>query len=195
MLDALASIFTGFGLSASAGLNAYIPLLIVALLARFTCLIHLNPPFDALTSGWVIGVLAVLTLIEGLLDKIPAVDTIYNILQTLVRPAAGAVLFAASSKVVTDIHPVLALICGPLVAGTVHVAKTTARPVITAVTGGVGNPVVSTAEDVVSGTVSVLSVAVPLLAVVLILIGVWLIVRMFRSGEAESRHPSGEAST
>jgi hypothetical protein len=192
MIGALSNIITGFGLSASAGLNAYIPLLIVALLARFTALIHLNPPFDALTSGWAIAVLALLVLIEALLDKIPAVDTVYNIVQTLVRPAAGAILFAASSKVITDIHPVLALICGLLVAGTVHAVKTTARPVITAATGGVGNPVVSAAEDVVSGTVSVLSVAMPLLAVILILIGAWLIVRLFRE---ESRHPSGEIDT
>jgi hypothetical protein len=194
MIGALSNILTGFGLSASAGLNAYIPLLVVALLARFTTLIHLNPPFDALTSGWVIAVLAILVLIEALVDKVPAVDTVYNLVQTLVRPAAGAILFAASSKVITDVHPVLALICGLLVAGTVHAAKTTARPVITATTAGVGNPVVSAAEDVVSGTVSVLSIAVPLLAAALILVGVWLIVRVFVARE-EPRHLSGETGS
>jgi len=194
MIEALSNIITGFGLSASAGLNAYIPLLIVALLGRFTTLIHLNPPFDALSSGWAIAVLAVLVLVEALVDKIPAVDTVYNVAQTLVRPAAGAILFAASSKVITDIHPVLALICGLLVAGTVHAAKTTARPVITATTAGVGNPVVSAAEDVVSGTVSVLSIVMPLLAAMLILIGAWLIARMFW-GRQESRRTDGETGT
>ncbi len=201
MIEALSNIITGFGLSASAGLNAYIPLLIVALLARFTGLIHLNPPYDALTSGWAIAVLAILVLVETVLDKIPAVDTAYNIVQTLARPVAGAILFAASSKVITDIHPVLALICGLLVAGTVHAAKTAARPVITAATAGVGNPVVSSVEDVVSGTVSVISIVMPVLAVILIVIGLWLIVRMFWGGEESaeagtpSRHPSGEADT
>jgi Domain of unknown function (DUF4126) len=177
MIEALSNIITGFGLSASAGLNAYIPLLIVGLLARFTTLIHLKPPFDALTNGWTIGVLAILVVVEALVDKIPAIDTAYNLLQTLARPAAGAILFAASSKVITDIHPVLALICGLLVAGTVHVAKTAARPVITATTAGVGNPIVSATEDVVSGTVSVVSIVMPLLAVILILIGALLLVR------------------
>jgi len=180
MVDALSNIITGFGLSASAGLNAYIPLLIVAVLARFTSLIQLRAPFNALTNGWVIAVLCLLTLVEVLVDKIPAVDTANDIIQTLVRPAAGAILFAASSNAISDIHPVLALICGILVAGTVHVAKATARPLITAATAGTANPIVSTAEDVVSGVVSLISILVPLVAVVLIVIGVWLIVRVFR---------------
>ena len=192
MIEALSNIITAFGLSASAGLNAYIPLLIVALLGRFTNLIHLSPPYDTLTSGWVIAVLAVLVLVETLLDKIPIVDEVYNLVQTLARPAAGAILFAASSKVITDIHPVLALICGLIVAGGVHAAKTAARPVITATTAGVGDPVVSTAEDVVSGTVSILSIVMPIVAVILILIGVWLIGRMFW-GRQQTCEPSAGA--
>ena len=189
MIEALSNIITGFGLSASAGLNAYIPLLIVALLARFTDLIHLNPPYDALTSGWTIAILAILVLVEAVVDKIPAVDTVYNILQTLARPVAGAILFAASTRVITDIHPVLALVCGLLVAGTVHAAKTAVRPVITATTAGVGDPVVSSAEDVVAGTVSVLSVAMPLVAAILILIGALLLVRAL-FGRAKSSDAS-----
>jgi len=180
MVELFSSIIRGFGLSASAGLNAYLPLLIVAVMARFTDLIHLNAPFDTLTNGWVMAVLAVLLLIEELADKIPVVDTVNDGIQTIVRPAAGAILFAASSNVVGGIHPVLALICGILVAGTVHAAKATARPVLTATTGGVANPIVSTVEDVVSATVSVLSIVVPLLALVLILVGVFLIVRTLR---------------
>jgi hypothetical protein len=186
MIEALSNIITGFGLSASAGLNAYIPLLIVALLGRFTNLIHLSSPYDALTSGWTIGVLAILVLVEAVADKIPAIDTAYNILQSVARPAAGAVLFAASSKAITDVHPVLALVCGLIVAGTVHIAKTAVRPVITATTAGVGNPVVSSVEDVVSGTVSVLSIIMPIVAFALILIGLWLLVRAFRGRDSEA---------
>jgi len=186
MVELLSNIMRSFGLSASAGLNAYLPLLIVALMARFTDLIHLNEPFDTLTNGWVMAVLAVLLLIEELADKIPAVDTVNDVIQTAVRPAAGAILFAASSNVISGIHPVLALICGILVAGTVHVAKATARPVLTATTGGVANPVVSTAEDVVSATVSVLSIVVPLLALALIIIGMFLIVRTLRRARASA---------
>jgi len=186
MLQALSNTVTAFGLSASAGLNAYIPLLIVALLGRFTQLIHLKPPFDALTNVWVMILLFILVLIEALVDKIPAVDTINNIFQTFVRPAAGAILFAASSNVVSGIHPVLALICGILVAGTVHAAKSTARPLITMATAGAGNPVVSAAEDVVSALVSLLSILMPALALICIAIGILLIVRALRSNRART---------
>ena len=61
-MDGLLNLFTAFGLSTSAGLNAYLPLLVVALLSRFTKLITLNPPWDTLESWWVIGVLVVIAL-------------------------------------------------------------------------------------------------------------------------------------
>lgn len=186
MVEIISNILTGFGLSVSAGLNAYIPLLIVALLARFTNLVNLSHPYDTLANGWVIGALALLVAVEAVADKIPAVDTGYNVLQSFARPAAGAILFAASSKVITDIHPALALICGLLVAGTVHAAKTAARPVITAVSGGVGDPVVSSAEDVVSGTVSIVSIVMPLLAVVIIMIGLWMFLKPLREPKSTS---------
>jgi phage-related protein len=103
-------------------------------------------------------------------DKIPAVDSINDVIQTVIRPAAGAVLFAASANVVTDVSPALALICGLLVAGGVHAAKATARPVITATTMGVANPVVSVAEDVVSGTTTVVAVLLPAVAAIIVLL-------------------------
>ena len=105
MINGLANVFTSFGLSSSAGLNAYLPLLIVALTARFTNLIELRPPFDWLTNPWVIGVLVVLLLIETVADKIPAVDHANDVIQTVVRPAAGAILFAANSNAISNIHP------------------------------------------------------------------------------------------
>ncbi len=95
-MNVLTTLATSFGLSTAAGLNAYLPLLIVALLARLTHLIELKPPYDALTSWWAIGVLLVLLTIEVFVDKIPAVDTVNDGIQTFIRPAAGAILFAAS---------------------------------------------------------------------------------------------------
>ena len=83
MIEAFSSVFTAFGLSASAGLNAYLPLLVVALTAKYTNLLQLNEPWDVLTSSWVIGVLVVLLLIEMTVDKIPAVDTLNDVVQAL----------------------------------------------------------------------------------------------------------------
>ncbi len=178
-MEGFLGILTGFGLSSSAGLNAYLPLLIVALTAKFTKLITLNEPYTALTSWWVIGVLVVLLLIEIFADKVPAVDTINDIVQTFVRPVAGAILFAASSNVIADINPILAMICGLFVAGTVHVVKSTVRPMVTALTAGTGNAVVSTVEDIVSALTALLSILLPLLLAIVLLmatliIGWWL---------------------
>jgi hypothetical protein len=181
-MDLVLGVFSAFGLSASAGLNAYIPLLVVALLARFTNLIHLNPPWDTLTSWWVIGALAVLSLIEFFADKIPAVNHINDVIQTFVRPAAGAILFAGSAKVISDVHPVFAMVLGVLVAGSVHAIKSVAvRPAVTAATGGAANVPVSMAEDFVSTVLSLISIIVPIVvALIGILFVSWLIWLMVR---------------
>ena len=160
-MDWASGLLTAFGLSGAAGLNAYLPLLIVALAGRFTDWVHLTPPFNALTSWWAIGVLLVLLTVEIFVDKIPAVDTVNDVVQTVVRPAAGAILFAASTRVITDLHPILAVVCGLLVAGGVHAVKATARPVITSMSGGVLNPVVSATEDAVSAGTSILAILLP----------------------------------
>lgn len=181
-MDILTGIFSAFGLSASAGLNAYIPLLVVALLGKFTNLIKLDSPWDTLTNWWVIGLIVVLCLIEFFADKVPAVNHLNDAIQTFVRPVAGAIIFAASAKVLTDIHPALSLACGLLVAGSVHAVKSAAvRPAVTATTGGAGNIPVSILEDLISTVLSILSVVVPaLIAMFIILFTSWLIWWMWR---------------
>jgi len=181
-MDALTGIFSAFGLSASAGLNAYIPLLVVALLGRFTNLIELAPPWDTLTNGWIIALLIVLIAIEFFADKVPAINHLNDLIQTIIRPAAGAIIFAASARAITDIHPVLALSCGVLIAGTVHAVKSVAvRPAVTATTGGAANVPVSIAEDLISTLLSILSVVIPLLvAMIVILFTSWVIWTLWR---------------
>jgi hypothetical protein len=174
-MESIVGIFTSFGLSTSAGLNAYLPMLIVALVGRFTDWIRLNQPFDALTSWWAIGVLVVLTTIEILADKIPVIDSANDVIQTAVRPIAGAILFAANTNAIADVHPVLAMVCGLLVAGTVHVVKSTARPVVTASTAGVANPMVSTGEDILSAATAFLSILLPVIIAIVLLIATLVI--------------------
>ena len=187
-MDAL-GIFSAFGLSASAGVNAYIPLLVVALLAKYTTLIHLSSPYDALTSWWAIGVLIFLSVIEFFADKLPAINHINDIIQTVIRPAAGAIAFAASAHVLTNVHPVIALILGLLVAGGVHAVKAVAiRPAVTAATAGAGNVPVSLLEDLSATVVSVLSVVVPvIIACLLILLTAWIIFMIWRRARRLSK--------
>jgi hypothetical protein len=181
-MELLTGVFSAFGLSASAGLNAYIPLLVVALVARFTNLITLKPPWDTLTNGRVIGLLVVLLVIEIFADKVPAVNHVNDIIQTIIRPAAGAIVFAASAQVISDIHPIIAMGAGILVAGGVHAVKATAvRPAVTATTAGAGNVPVSILEDIISTVLSILSIVIPvLIGMVVILFTSWVIWRLWR---------------
>jgi hypothetical protein len=180
MIEGLLDLASAFGLSTSAGLNAYIPMLMLALLAKFTGLVELGDPWSALTNWWIIALLAVLLVVEELADKIPAVDTINDVVQTLVRPTAGAILFAATTQSSINMHPVLAFGCGLVLAGTVHVVKSGSRPVITALSAGTANPLVSTVEDVVSAVTSFISILFPYLLVVWLLLLIAAIVLFVR---------------
>jgi hypothetical protein len=175
MIEVLAA----FGLAGATGLNAYLPLLIVGLLARFTDLITLSAPWNTLENPWVLGALFVLLVIEMVADKVPAVDSINDAIQTVVRPTAGAIIFATNGNVISEMSPVLGMILGLLAAGGIHTVKATTRPVITATTGGIANPIVSLLEDIVSAATTLVAVIMPVLAATFVVIVGALIVRFF----------------
>ncbi len=98
-MDVLLGIFSAFGLSASAGLNAYIPLLVVGVVAHyFPNMLTLNSPWNTLANPWILILLGILVIVEMLADKVPAVNHVNDLIQTVVRPAAGAIAFAASAQ-------------------------------------------------------------------------------------------------
>jgi hypothetical protein len=171
---------TGLGLSAAAGLNAYIPLLLVGVLARFTDVITLPEPYRWIQSGWALGVVSVLLLAELVLDKVPVVDHVNDAVQTLVRPTVGGVIFAATTAAAQadaspwmQDHPWVGVLLGVLVAGVVHATKATARPLVNATTVGTATPVVSAAEDAASLAMSLVAVFLPVLVVVVLLLLAW----------------------
>jgi hypothetical protein len=179
-MELLTGVMAAFGLSASAGLNAYIPLLVIALTARYTDLIQLSSPWDALTSWWIIGLLIVFSLIEFFADKVPAINHANDAIQTFVRPVAGAIVFAASANVLTELHPVLALGAGILVSGTVHAVKSVVvRPAVTVTTGGAGNVPVSVAEDMLATFLSIMAIIIPLVIAFVFISGTALAVWIF----------------
>jgi cytochrome bd-type quinol oxidase subunit 2 len=186
------NIFSAFGLSASAGLNAYIPLLVVSLLAKFTNLINLQKPWDVMTSWWVIGTLIVLIVVEFFADSSPVINHVNDIIQSFIRPTAGAIVFAATSTQNAEVSPVLSLIAGLLVAGGVHAVKSIAvRPAVTAATGGMGNLPVSMAEDATSTAVSFLSIIVPVIvACLLVLVTTIIVTRMIFKKKKKTEPPT-----
>jgi hypothetical protein len=184
---------TGMGLSAAAGLNAYIPFLIVALVARFTDYITLPASYAWIESWWAIGIGAVLLAAEVVLDKVPAVDSVNDAIQTFIRPTMGGLIFAATSAAASldnstwmTQHTWVGVVVGVVTSGLVHGGKTVARPVINAGTLGFGAPVVSTVEDGASAGLSLAALFTPVLALLLLvllaalLIWLWITVRRWR---------------
>ena len=161
------ALLTGLGLAAPAGLNAYIPLLVLALADRLSDRIALPPPFDAISSPPGLIVLLVLLTIEIAVDKIPGLDHANDLVQSAIRPATGALLLLATAGG-TVIDPWLAGLLGAAVAGSVHAAKASIRPAVTLGSGGMFNPLISLGEDAIAVVASVGSIFLPILSVSLI---------------------------
>jgi hypothetical protein len=159
---------SAFGLAASAGLNTTLPLLIVGVLARFG-LLTLAAPFDALSGNVVLGGLVLLAVLEIVGDKVPGADSVVQVLQWPLAAAAGAILFASQTSVISWVSPQLAILVGLLTAGAVHGVRTALRPVITGATVGLGNPVQSFGEDVYAATLAGTAALFPLAGLLLLL--------------------------
>jgi hypothetical protein len=180
---------TGSGLALAAGLNAWIPLLGLGLLSRYTDLVTLPAAWAWLENGWVLGILAVLLSLEVVADKIPVVDSINDVVQTVVRPTAGGIAFGAgaTSETTTVTDPAafvesgqwLPVVMGVVLALVVHATKAGARVVANTSTAGTAAPVVSAAEDAGSVALSAMAVLLPLLVIpvlVLLVVAVVLVV-------------------
>ena len=187
-------LMTGFGLATAAGLNAYIPMLLMGLLSKFTSLITLPSGWTWLENGWVMAVIAVLLAVEIVADKIPALDTVNDTVQTFVRPTAGGIVFgsgtAAQTAAVSDPAEFartgqwVPVVIGVVTALVVHLTKTAVRPAANVATAGVAAPVLSTIEDFTSVSLVFIAILIPaLVAIVLIALtvaAVWLLRRRRR---------------
>jgi len=177
------AVLTGMGLSAAAGLNAYIPFLVVALIAKYTDFIVLPAAYGWMESWWAIGIGAALLLTEVVVDKVPAVDSVNDAVQTFIRPAMGGLVFAATaaaadldSSAWMAAHPWVGIVLGVVVSGLVHTGKVAARPVVNMGTAGFGAPVVSTAEDGASVGLSLAALFAPLLCLVALILLAWVLI-------------------
>jgi len=168
----------GVGLSACAGLRAFLPLLVVGLAGRYE-LVPLGESFAWLSGTPAITVLAVAVVVELLADKIPVLDNMLDLAGTFVRPVAGAVAAASPLAALDPLTGmVVGVIVGGAVAGSVHAAKTGLRLGSTGATGGLANPVISIAEDAVTLGGSLLSLVLPMITFVLALGVVFLALRL-----------------
>jgi hypothetical protein len=181
-VEGIAGYFTALGLSTAAGLNAYIPLLTVGLLNRYTDLIDLPAPWDNLGDPLVLGIVGAVGVADFIGDKVPIVDHVLHVVGLAVAPFVGGLLALASASAF-DLDPGVTAGLGVAAALATQVGRTAARPVSTAVTGGGGNPVVSLGEDGVSGALALTAVLWPVVAAVLaliVLVAIFLLWRKWR---------------
>ncbi len=195
-------LLTGLGLATASGLNAYIPLLALGLLSRFTDLITLPHGWAWLENGWVMTIVAVLLVVEIVADKIPALDSINDTIQTFVRPTSGGIVFgsgtAAQTAAVTDPGAFahsgqwIPIVVGVLVALVVSLTKSTVRPAANVATAGVAAPVLSTIEDGVSIALVFVAILIPVVVLVVLVALVWGFVKLLR--RRHRRNTAAQAS-
>ncbi len=195
MLSAL----TGTGLSAAAGLNAYIPLLLLGLVARYTDLLPLGDGWRWLENPITLVVLGSLLVVEFLADKFPVVDSVNDVVQSFVRPTSGGVTFGAGASSLSlqevataqeaagDDGSLWPLVAGAVIALALHVVKALARPVINLVTAGIGGAVTSLAEDFASLALAVFAVVIPIAIVLFIPVFVYFVVWVVRKRRERGR--------
>ncbi len=164
----LSTFLSLFGLAAPAGLNAWLPFLVLSLADRFTGAVELNGPFAFISSTSGLILILLLLPFELVVDKIPRVDHASDLAHSFVRPVAGAILAAAIADASQSLNVWVAALVGGIAAGVTHAAKMRSRPVITRATGGVGNPIASMIEDMVALVSSVVAVFTPFLVLIVL---------------------------
>jgi len=191
-------VLLGLGLSASTGLNTFLPLLLLSAAARFHIAgIELGHRFDWLSSDVAIIVLIVASIVEIIGDKVPAVDHFLDAVGTFIRPLAATV---ATASVLTgaDVNPTVAAVVGLMIGAPTsfgfHTLKAGTRVASSAATFGCANPVLSLIEDVISVSLSLVAIFIPLavpIALGLLVWLLWLVAKRIRRRDVTS--PVGSA--
>ena len=168
-MNLIGTIAMGMGSSWVSGIRLYAAVAMLGLLGRFANL-KLPGELEVLTNWWIIGIALALLLIEFFADKIPYLDSIWDVVHTFIRIPAGAVLAAVTFGDFDRRIQVVAFLIGGGLALSAHVTKASARAAINLSPEPVSNIVVSLVEDVLAVASVLLTVFLPL-----VLIGVVLL--------------------
>lgn len=167
----------GLGLAASTGLRTFLPLLMLAVAARFGLFgIDLNDKMGWLASDAAIAALGVATTVEFIGDKVPAIDHMLHAVGLVARPLAAIVAaYAVFGEMDPMIAAVAAVMIGAPTALTFNAAQGGTRLASTAATGGLGNPILSFLEDVLAFVTVLIAFLLPLLIPVVLALLLWLV--------------------
>jgi Domain of unknown function (DUF4126) len=155
------------GLSFAAGLNLYATVAILGLATHFGW-VDLPAQYQVFDNKWIIGAAIVLYVVEFIADKIPWVDTIWDAVHTVIRPAGGALIAVASIGHAQPAFQAMAAIAGAALATSTHAAKAGTRVVANASPEPFSNWMLSLAEDGFVVTLGLLALTHPLIAAVVV---------------------------
>jgi hypothetical protein len=173
VVETLAAAATGVALAASAGLRAFLPLFAAGAAARWFQW-PLASSVAWLSSDPALVIFGLASTVEVLADKVPAVDHLLDLLQTVLSPIAGAVAaLAALQGWPAPFALALAIIIGAPVAGGFHAIGALTRVKSSAATAGAANPVLSVLEDVLATVIIVLAFLAPLIVLLILAWFVW----------------------
>jgi hypothetical protein len=179
MTQLISTIAVAMGASWVSGINLYATVATLGLLSRFA---HLRLPgeLEVLTSWWVIGIAVVLYVIEFFADKIPLVDSTWDVIHTFIRIPAGAVLAAGAFGNFDRSIQVIALLLGGGLALSSHGTKAATRAILNTSPEPVSNVVASVVEDILAVVSIVCSVLFPVLLFVIVGVGLVISFLVFR---------------
>jgi hypothetical protein len=194
-VSGLASLGHALAFAVGAGINLYATVLIIGLAARFEW-VDLPASLDLLGSSWVIGVAAVLYLLEFLADKIPWVDSLWDGIHTLVRPVGAAVIAVAALGPASPGMEVAAGLLGAAIGASTHAAKAGTRLAVNASPEPASNIAISLFEDgFVVGLVlllithPLLGLGLALVALLAVAVVLWVLLRvLLRRRRARREH-------
>jgi Domain of unknown function (DUF4126) len=163
------------GTAWTSGINLYATVTVLGLLQKFA-FTKLPGGLEVLDNWWIIGIAGGLYAIEFFADKIPYVDSIWDVIHTFIRVPAGAlVAYAATNETDTSVQAIATLLGGGLALSS-HGTKAALRAGANLSPEPVSNWVLSIVEDIIAFGGTLLAVFAPvLIAIVLLIFGVFFI--------------------
>ena len=177
-MNLISTLAIAMGSAWVSGINLYAGVATLGLLSRFA---HLQLPgeLQVLTSWWVIGVALGLYVVEFVADKVPWIDTTWDVIHTFIRVPAGAVLAAGAFGDFDRSVQVIALLLGGGLALSSHGTKAATRAVLNTLPEPITNVTASIIEDVLAIGSTIVSVFFPILLFVIVAVGVGISIYLF----------------
>lgn len=164
-MELVATLGRTLGFSLAAGVNLYATVALLGLAAHYHW-VELPSQFQAFDNPWIIGVAAVLYVVEFVADKIPWFDSIWDAIHTAIRPVGGALIAVATLGQPSPAMVGLAALVGATVSAGSHLSKAGARIAVNTSPEPFSNWTLSLLEDVFVVGLGMLALRYPALALV-----------------------------